>query len=173
MTEAVTKNRDTAATPSQWRPFESLRREVDRLFEDFDKDAWQEPFRRSMSRFEPFWRQGAASGLAVPAVDIVEKGDAYEVEAELPGMDEKDIDVKVVGGSLTITGEKKSRTEEKKQNYHLSERRYGSFVRSFPLPGGVDANAIAATFKKGVLTVTMPKTAEAKKPEKRISVKAD
>jgi HSP20 family protein len=73
---------------------------------------------------------------------------------------------------LTIKGEKQEQKEEKKKDYFLSERRYGSFERSFRLPDGVDANKIAATIKKGVLTVTLPKTAEAQKPEKKIEVKA-
>ena len=87
-------------------------------------------------------------------------------------MDEKNIEVKVADGGLTIKGEKKEEKEEKKKDYYLSERRFGSFERYFRLPEGVDADKIEASFKKGVLTVTLPKKAEAQKPVKKIDVKA-
>jgi HSP20 family protein len=94
------------------------------------------------------------------------------VTAELPGMDEKSIEVKVAGGALTIKGEKQEEKEEKKKDYYLHERRFGSFERAFRIPEGVDADKIEASFKKGVLTVSLPKTAEAQKAEKKITVKA-
>jgi HSP20 family protein len=87
-------------------------------------------------------------------------------------MDEKNIEVKVVDGGLTIKGEKKDEREEKKKDYYLSERSYGSFERYFRLPESVDADKIEASFKNGVLTVTLPKKAEALKPAKKIEVKA-
>lgn len=149
---------------------ESLRQEVDRLFEDFDK-TWHSPFRRSLVDFGPLWRRTTAWGTA-PAVDIVEKDKAYEVTAELPGLDGKDIEVNVSNGILTIRGEKAEEKEETKKDYHLSERRYGSFQRSFALPAGVDADRIGADFRKGVLIVTLPKTAETQKAGKKIAVKA-
>jgi HSP20 family protein len=80
--------------------------------------------------------------------------------------------VKVVDGSLSIKGEKQEEKEEKKKEYYLHERRFGSFERSFELPDGVDADKIEAAFKKGVLTVTLPKKPEAQKPAKKIEVKA-
>jgi HSP20 family protein len=104
-------------------------------------------------------------------VDIAEKEKEYEVMAELPGMDENNIDVKFADGMLTIKGEKKEEKEEKKKDYYLSERRYGSFQRSFQVPDGVDAEKIEASFKNGVLTVKLPKTAEAVKQEKKIAIK--
>jgi HSP20 family protein len=88
-------------------------------------------------------------------------------------MDEKNIEVKVVNGNLTIKGEKQEEKEEKKKDYYLQERHFGSFERRFQLPEGVDADKIEASFKKGVLTVTLPKKLEAQKPEKKIDVKAD
>ena len=88
-------------------------------------------------------------------------------------MDEKNIEVKVVNGNLTIKGEKQEEKEEKKKDYYLQERHFGSFERRFQLPEGVDADKIGASFKKGVLTVTLPKKLEAQKPEKKIDVKAD
>ena len=108
----------------------------------------------------------------MPAVDIAESEKAYEITAELPGMDEKNIEVKVTDGSLTIKGEKQEEKEEKEKDYYLQERRYGSFERSFELPESVDPDKIEASFKKGVLTVTLPKKAEAQKPAKKIEVKA-
>jgi HSP20 family protein len=151
-----------------WRPFETLRQEVDRLFDDFGQGFWRHPF-RSFGEFEPGWMRKI---VEAPAVDVSESDSAYEIAAELPGMDEKNIEVSVADGGLTIKGEKKEQKEEKKKDYYVSERRYGSFERSFALPDGVDADKIAAMFKNGVLKVTLPKTAEAQKPAKKIDVKA-
>jgi HSP20 family protein len=159
-----------SALPSR-RPFESLWREVDRLFEDFDRGLWRAPFGRSVFDVEPFWRRETAWRTA-PAIDIVEKDNAYEVTAELPGLDEKDIEVKLANGNLTIKGEKKEEKEEKRKDYYVHERHFGSFERRFRVPEGVDAEKIEASFKKGVLTVTLPKKPEARKPEKRIEVKS-
>ncbi len=115
---------------------------------------------------------GKAAVAAVPAVDVTETDKAYEIAAELPGMDEKNIEVKLADGTLTIKGEKQEEKEEKKKDYYLQERSFGSFQRTFQVPDGVDTDKIEATFKKGVLTVTLPKTAEAQKAEKKIAVKA-
>src|SRR6516165_5009738 len=159
MVETATKlpvgKQEKTDPPAEWRPFESLRREVDRLFEDFRLGSWRSPFGRGEA----------------PAVDIVEKEKAYEITAELPGMDESNIDVKVSDGTLTIKGEKRDEKEEKKKDYYLSERRYGSFQRSFGVPDGVDADKIEANFKNGVLTVTLPKTEQAQTSEKKIAIK--
>ena len=162
------KSESTSATPApMWHPFDSLRREVDRLFEDFDVGFWRSPFRRSLFDYVPFARYERAA----PAVDIAEKDNAYEVTAELPGLDEKDIEVKLSNGGLVIKGEKKGEKEEKRKDYYLSERHYGAFERYFGLPEGIDTGKISATFQKGILTVTLPKTAEAKKQDKKIAVK--
>jgi len=90
----------------------------------------------------------------------------------LPGMDEKNIEVKVADGTLTIKGEKQEEKEEKKKDYYLRERSFGSFERSFAIPEGVDVDKIEASFKKGVLTLTLPKKPEAQKPAKKIDIKA-
>jgi len=153
-----------------WHPFDTLRREMDRLFEDFDRDFWPTPFRRSSFALDPLWRQDFASATK-PAVDIVEKEKAYEITAELPGLDEKDIEVKLSDGSVTIKGAKKEEREEKSKNYHLHERHFGSFERHFSVPAGVDAEKIEAKFNQGILTVTLPKKPEAQKPEKKIEIK--
>jgi HSP20 family protein len=172
MAEAATKlpvrnEESKTERPTEWRPFESLRREVEHLFDDFQLGAWRSPFGRTL--FEPFRR--GEMGWKTPAVDVVEKEKAYEITAELPGMDESNIDVKFSDGTLTIKGEKREEKEEKKKDYYLSERRYGSFQRSFSVPDGVDGDKIEAGFKNGVLTVTLPKTPEAQKSEKKIAIK--
>jgi len=158
--------------PSLWQPFESLRQEMDRLFDDFTRGFGRFPSSRSLFDVEPVLRYGTSVGLSAPAVDVVEKEKEYQITAELPGLDEKDIEVNVADDVLSIRGEKKEEWEEKDKNYHLSERRYGSFQRTFQLPSGIDAENIAATFQKGVLTVTLPKTPEAQKKEKKIAIQA-
>lgn len=165
------KIEDKSTAVQTWRPFESLRREVDRLFEDFDRGFWRSPFRRPVFDIEPLsWRVSTLA--ATPAVDIVEKDNAYEVTAELPGMDEKNIEVKLANGGLTIKGEKREEKEEKKKDYYLQERHFGSFERYFSVPESVNTDKIEANFKKGVLTVTLPKKPEAQKAAKKIEVKA-
>ena len=165
------KSSERPLAPQAWQPLETLRREVDRLFQDFDRDFWRAPFRRSTFDVEPFWRRELTWG-GTPAVDIVEKDNAYEITADLPGLDEKNVEVKLSDGNLTIKGEKREEKEEKKKDYYLHERHFGSFERSFRVPDGVDADKIQAGFKKGVLTVTLPKKPEAQKPVKKIDVKA-
>jgi HSP20 family protein len=153
---------------TDWHPLENLHEEINRLFEDFGRGPLRRPLRRGGFELEPI-REGWG---AAPAVDVVEKDKAYEITAELPGMDEKNIELKVSGGILSISGEKTDEKEEKKKGYYVSERRYGSFMRSFRVPEGVDLDKIAADFKKGVLTVTLPKKPEAQRPEKKIAIKA-
>jgi len=177
MAETVTKlpvKQEKTTTPSSafqmWPPFESLRQEVDRLLDDFGRSFWR-PFGRSIFAAEPPFRRELTLPT-MPAVDVVESERAYELTAELPGMDEKKVEVKVVNGALTIKGEKQEEKEEQKKDYYLHERNFGSFERSFSIPEGVDPDKIEATFKKGVLTVTLPKKPEAQKPTKKIEVKA-
>ena len=157
--------------PARFHPFESLHREVDRLFKDFEHGNWLRPFGHFGFDAEPFSRRELRWGN-VPAMDVAEKDREYEVTAELPGMDENNIEVKLSNGMLTIKGEKKEEKEERKKDYYLSERRYGAFERSLSVPEGIDAEKIEAVFKNGVLTVRLPKTPEAQKKEKKIAVKA-
>jgi HSP20 family protein len=152
--------------PAPWMPFENLRREIDRIFDS----ARDFPLGRRAFELDWPWRRETTFAIA-PAIDVAEKDKEYEITAELPGMDEKDIEVKLANNMLTIKGEKKEEKEERKKDYYLSERRYGSFTRSFQLPEGVDSGKIEATFAKGVLTVKLPKTAEAQKSEKTITIK--
>jgi len=164
------KSRETSPL-SAWQPFESLHHQIDRLFDDFGQGFWPAPSTRTAFNVEPIWRT-ETPWAAMPAVDVVEKEKAYEITAELPGLSERDIEVTLSNGTVTIRGEKKEEKEEEKQGFYLSERSYGSFARSFRVPEGADAGKIEANFKNGVLTVTLPKTAEAQKPEKKIAVKA-
>ena len=168
----VQTDKTTSSALDPWRPLESLRREIDQLFEDFGLGTLRSPFRRSLFDVDPFRRAKAAfSGM--PAVDVTETENGYEVVAELPGVDEKNIEVKVANGILTISGQKREEKEEKKKDYYVRERRFGSFERTFQVPEGVDLDKVDARFNKGVLTVSLPKTAEAQKAEKKITVKAE
>jgi HSP20 family protein len=151
-------------------PLAHLRQEIDRLFDDFHWGSWRRPLARALFDVEPFWR-GETGWGGVPAVDIAAKENEYVITAELPSMDENNINVKFADGMLTIKGEKKEEKEEKKKDYYLSERRFGSFQRSLQVPDGVDADKIEASFKNGVLTVKLPKTPEAVKQEKKIAIK--
>ena len=175
MAEAATKlptkpeAKESERAGGEWRPLATLRHEIDRLFDDF-RLGWPRPGGRTVFDVEPFWRGELTFGKA-PAVDIAEREKEYEITAELPGMEEKNIDVKFADGVLTIKGEKQEEKEEKKKNYYLSERRFGSFQRSFQVPEGVDADKIDASFKNGVLTVILPKSPEAQKREKKIAIK--
>ncbi len=171
---AVTTDKKGATAPStlaEWHPFNALRREVDHLFGNFSRGRGLGLSDRSLFDIEPFWRNATAWG-ASPVVDVVETEKAYEITAELPGMDAKDIELRFAHDTLTIKGEKKEEKEEKKKDYYLSERRYGSFQRTFQTPDGVDPDKIAASFEKGVLKVTLPKTAQAQKQEKKIIIEA-
>jgi len=107
----------------------------------------------------------------VPALDVSETDDAIEVQTELPGVDPDHVDVSLSGDLLTIRGEKKSESEEKKRDYHRIERSYGSFSRTVRVPSSVDPDKVEASYKDGVLTVTMPKREEAKAQTVKIKVK--
>jgi HSP20 family protein len=160
-------NTEKASVPSVqgWHPFENLRREIDRVFEDFNTGFWRTP---SVFNAAPW----AKSFDVAPAVDVAEHDKAYEVTAELPGLDEKNVEVKVANGVLSIKGEKQEEKEETKKDYYLRERNFGSFERSFQIPDAVDTGKIEAVFKQGVLKVTLPKKPDAQKAAKTIDIKA-
>ena len=131
---------------------------ANRWFEEFFGDF---PFTGSLMESRESW---------MPSVDILEKDDKFILRAELPGMTEKDIDLKIEGNTLTLKGERKMENEDKKSNYHRVESFYGSFSRSFSLPDTVDYEKIDAKYKNGVLTVTLPHKPEAKPREIPVSV---
>lgn len=130
-------------------PFSALHREIDRLFEDFSRG------------FPAFPSAGGTVGKMTPSIDVTETDKDIEITAELPGLEEADVQINVADNLLTIRGEKKAEKEEKDKNYRLVERSYGAFERTLELPAGVDADAIKASIAKGVLTVTVPKPAPA------------
>ena len=152
--------------PDVWQSFRS---EMDRLFDRFGS-GFGFPSLRRMFDTEPAWR--SSFSFSTPAIDMSEDEKAYKISAELPGIDAKDIDVSVTGDMLVLKGEKRQEKEEKDQNYHFSERSYGSFQRAFELPASIDRNKMAADFSKGVLTITLPKTTEAQRPAKKIEVRS-
>jgi HSP20 family protein len=153
--------------PDVWQSF---RNEMDRLFDRFGSGFGLPSLRRMLDFEPPAWRSSLS--FSAPAIDMSEDEKAYKITAELPGMDAKDIDVSVTGDMLVLKGEKRQEKDEKDKNYHFSERSYGSFQRAFELPVSVDRNKIAADFSKGILTLTLPKTAEAQKPATKIDVKS-
>lgn len=161
----ATAPRRSPAVPDVWQSF---RTEMDRLFDRFGAGFGFPSLRRMFDAGPPY---EGAFGFATPMVDFSEDDTAYKLTAELPGADEKDIEVGVTDEILTIKGEKKQEKEEKTKNYYMSERSYGSFQRAFALPKGVEHDKIAAQFSKGVLTITMPKTAAAQSQRKKIEVK--
>lgn len=139
--------------------------DMTRRFFDFLND--RDPFGLPVARW-----LGEESGLILPKLDISESDKKMEITVELPGMDEKDVDVEVSDGVLTIKGEKKSEKEEKGKTFHRMERSYGSFQRSFSLPPTVDEEKIKAEFDKGVLTISLEKTATPEPAKKKIEVKS-
>lgn len=141
-------------------PFAMMQREMNRIFDSFNRN----------------WGVGAypdVTGSFMPRLDVTEDAKAFTVTAELPGMNEKEIDLSLSGDTLTIRGEKKEEKEDKNRNYYYSERSYGSFMRSVPLPRQVATDKVSASFKKGVLTITLPKTAAALEATKKIEVKSN
>lgn len=136
-------------------PLSALHREIDRLFDDF---SWGAGFR------------GLRKGELTPRMNVSETDGEIEFTAELPGLKAEDVEVTVADNVLTIRGEKKSEKEEAEADYRLMERSFGSFTRSFEVPGGVEPSAIAASIENGVLTVRFPKPAAAE--ARRIEVKS-
>ena len=153
-------------------PFRALSDRFDRVFGDFHFPG----FGRSLLASPQFTSLTSSFDFKEPKVNVAETDKAFEITAELPGLDEKNIDVVVADGVLTIRGEKKEEKEQKddKKNYHLIERSYGSFQRSFALPDNVRDDGVTADFAKGVLTVVLPKKKASEPPrsEKKITIKS-
>ena len=141
-------------------PFDLLRREMDSLFDNFFRGFDLEPF-------------VVRTGAFHPKVDVVEDDKEIRISAELPGMDEKDIDVSLQNDMITVKGEKKEEKEDKGKDFYRIERSFGSFSRSLPLPKEVDTDKVEAKFSKGVLYITLPKTAKAVAETKKITVKVE
>ena len=143
----------------RWEPLRDLlasQREFDRLFRE---------------AFSPAQSEGELSTRTwAPPVDIYENGDSLVLKAELPGINPDDVEIRVEDNTLYLKGERKFEKEVKEQNYHRVERSYGTFTRSLSLPNSIDADKVAANFKDGVLTLTMPKKEEAKPKTIKINV---
>jgi len=170
-----TKTAVTSAHRLQ-HPLLALREEVDHLFDNFFSGFALGPFGEfglGRMRTDPFLRlEDTFAGLNKMSIksDVHETDDAYCIEAEMPGVEEGDIDVSVSEGALTIIGEKKEEKKEDREGYHHTERHYGSVKRTFPVPDAVDLRKAEATFKNGVLKVTLPKKALPKAESKKIPI---
>ena len=142
-------------------PLVSLRREMDRIFDSFSRD-WLAPMPE------------LSNGFLMPKVNVAETDAGLEVTAELPGVDQKDIEVQVSDGELTLRAKHEASKEEKddKKHYHLVERSYGTFMRRLVLPFEADADKVEAHFEKGVLKVVVPRSKAAAKDVRKIEVKA-
>jgi len=138
-------------------PILSLRREIDRMFDEI---------------FDGFGGSAFRSTSLRPAIDMTENEKELVISADLPGLDEKDLEVSLAGDVLTIKGEKKAEHEERNGGHYYVERRFGSFSRSVRLPFEVDDQQVEATYDKGVLTIRVPKPAELQKSVRRIPIKA-
>jgi len=159
-TTEISKSSDTAVS----RPrdiFGAMRDEMDKIFQRFEQ---------GFPRWPSLLRHGNG-GIMVPELDVRENTTSITIEAELPGVEEKDVSVTLANGILTIKGEKKQAKEEKSENVYVSERSYGAFERSLRLPETIDETKVDAKFEKGVLKVTAAKKPEAVKAERKIEIK--
>jgi HSP20 family protein len=158
-------NRGSEMTVRQDKSPARLYDEFDRLFNEFfDNNSWMTPWSEQFGeRFNDF----------SPRVNVTEREKELEITAELPGMSEEDIDISLSRDTLTIKGEKKQESEDKGDNYYRMERSYGKFSRTISLPANVvDRDNVDASFKNGVLTITLPKLEEAQQVSRRITVNA-
>ena len=166
MADDVTSKGQGARVPSRYQdPFQSFRTEIDRVFDSFFSGGGFP----SLTSF----RQGLPSApqAMTPTLDVKENEKEIVVKADLPGMDEKDINLTIHNGVLSLRGEKKSEHTDERENYHVMERSYGSFQRSIRLPDTIDEDKVDARFDKGVLTVTLPKRPELVSTQKKIEIK--
>jgi len=157
----LTPWRNQGLTPFGRDPFAAFRREMDQLFDEFFVPAERRSFApRAQER-----------GLVMPSIDVHESEQAYTVSAELPGIDQKDIQLDLRDNALTIRGEKRSERNEEDAGLRYSERSFGRFERTIPLPSEVDADRVEATCENGVLKITLPKNAKASDMTRRIEIK--
>ena len=145
---AIVRFRPFSQAVDSFRDFGDMQAEVNRLFDNFLGRPAQQP--------------GSMERVWAPAVDMYETKDALMVAAELPGLDEKDIHLSIIGDVLSVRGERKWNQEVKQESYYRGERWYGKFERSLPLPMPVQGDKVTARYRDGVLTITLPKAEEAK-----------
>jgi len=153
-------SRATGLTP--WSPLIELRDEIDRLFSSRELGRWFDQPKLGL----------AGPERLVPAMDVTETSTAYAARLEIPGIDPVSVTNTIANGMLVIAGEKTQDSKHTEQDYHVSERRWGSFQRAIRMPENVDEAKIEATSAKGVLTVTLPKSAEGRTADRKIPVKA-
>lgn len=144
----------------------SLFGEFDRMFDSLSRGFFVTPFDGGLMT----GARERGRGLGLPKTDVSETDASFRMSVELPGLDEKNVEIAVSDGVLTVRGRKESERKEEKENYHLTEREFGSFERSMRLPPSVDPEKIAASFDRGVLTIEMPKSAAARKAARKIPV---
>lgn len=160
MRDLVPWRRGEITEGRELHPFRALQRDFDRLMDDFTR-----AFRGG--ELEPTW--GAEF---FPSVNVAEKDKEIIVTAEIPGLDEKEIDVSLSGHTLYIRGEKKEEKEEKGEQFYRTERHFGSFQRAIPLPSEVQEDKITASYKKGVLKIALPKSEQSQKTRKKIDIQS-
>lgn len=147
-----------AVPENVWEPLARVRSEFDRIFDDF----WHRPMGVDLAR--------RIQGLSGPALELRDKGNEYELIAEVPGLKPKEIEIKVTDNMLRLSGEKKEEYEESQEGYLFSERRYGHFERAVELPRGIDQTKIKASTRDGVLSIHLPKSPEAMQRERKIEI---
>jgi HSP20 family protein len=157
------RNQSMARWSEENDPFLAMRREMNRLFDDVF-DGFGLP-----SAFGPVLRQMPAA----PKIDVSETDNEIQITAEMPGIDQNDVEVLLEDDRLIIRGEKKEEREDKDRNYHVRERVQGAFSRTLPLPFAPDPNQVKAEFRNGVMTITIPKPQEVKQQQHRIEVQKD
>jgi HSP20 family protein len=143
-------------------PLSRIHQEIDQLFEDFFRGSRVSPFRQ----IDQTW----VGGMMLPKVDIAEGSKHYTITVEVPGVEEKDMDVTIADGTLTIRGEKRHEQENHDRQYHRVERSYGAFQRVISLPNDSKEDAVEAKFKNGILTLTVPKNPGAKSTGRKIAI---
>lgn len=170
MSQVPVETRKSAA-PTPTDPSGAFRQEMDRLLDRF-WGSLRFPALRGSSAVTPGTTGSSMLEMVVPPVDVTEDGTAFVITAELPGMTEKDVDVSVSSGMLTLKGEKRQEKQEKDKDFCMTERAFGAFERSFSLPDSADAEKVSASFANGVLTVTLPKKPEIVAATRMIEVKS-
>lgn len=145
-------------------PLLNLQRDIDQIFDNFFQ---------GFSQPSLYGRNAGINAMASPKINIAETNDTYQITAELPGVTENDVDVSLSQGVLTIKGEKKEEKEEKERNFHRIESSYGAFQRSIALPENADADNVNATFRNGILSITVRKNATAQAETKKIPINTE
>lgn len=164
------KKKSTPVRREDDHPVYSMQKEMNRLFDEFFSDD-EDVFGGSHFGLTPFSSMRSVGDGLTPTIDLSETDKELIVSVELPGMNEKDIEVNLTRNALTVSGEKKQEEEKNEKGWYRMERHYGSFNRTIPLPCEVEGDGIDASFKNGVLKIKLPKTCENVDQAKRISVK--